>query len=114
MATLKIHTIYDNTIWLTDVTVVETLVHCYSIEGKTAWESLQLAIEELRSKPLQEQIQHQMTLFKCNDSAVHAGESAPSHMVFVKVQFTDVDPTLWLLQYKANYLMVEGKTIDRI
>ena len=114
MATLKIHTIYDNTIWLTDVTVVETLVHCYKVEDKTAWESLQVAIDELRIENLREQIRHEMTLFNCHDNAVNAGSLAPSHMMFVKVQFSHVEPQLWLLQCKANYLMVDGKTIDKL
>ena len=114
MATLKIHTIYDNTIWLTDVTIVETLAHAYRIEGKTAWESLQVALEDLPSENLREQIRHEMTLFANHDNAVNGGALSPSHTVFVKVQFANGEPQFWLLPCRANYLMVDGKTIDRI
>jgi len=52
MATLKISTIYDNTIWLTNVKTVETLVYAYTKEfpvGLTAWEILQGSIDKLQS-----------------------------------------------------------------
>jgi len=117
MATLKISTIYDNTIWLTNVKTVETLVYAYTKEfpeGLTAWEILQGSIDKLQSDNLKEDIKHQMTVFSNFDGAVNAGKLSPSNMVFVKVQFETGEPQLWLLQQSANYLMVDGKTIDRI
>ena len=118
MATLKIETIHDNTIWLTEVTSVETLVHAYANEFPedfTAWQVLQGSIDRLRSENLKERISALMVSY-CNfDKAVDAGKiGVPSHTVLVKVDFMNQDAQIWLLASGQNYLMVEGKTIDRI
>ncbi len=114
MATLKIETIHGNFIWLTDVTRVGTLVHCYAETGDTAWESLQQAIVDLPSENLREQVKHEMTLFQCFDEAVLENSLVKGHFVFVKVMFKNESPQFWLLHYGKNYLMDDGKTVDRI
>jgi len=118
MATFKIETIYDNTIWLTEVRSVETLVYAYANEFPedfTAWQVLQGSIDKMHCENLREDIRYIMTCFINIDKAVGTNKlGGPRALVFVKVEFQVGEPELWLLQKGCNYLMVDGKTVDRI
>lgn len=125
MATFKITTLHDNHIWLFDVQSVETLMYCSEpVNGPAtethpddrieAWQVFQRDLDNLHNKELAEQIRYEMTLYGNYDQAVRSSLGYPSKMVFVKIQLNNKEPQLWLLQQGCNYLMVEGKTIDRI
>lgn len=123
MATLKMYTNDGNHIWLPNVKRVEQMffinaeenVDCWPTE-EFPWEVAQRSIERLKEhNPRLHGIVEQRIQTYDNKSALNrAVKNMEVLYVVLDGNHADVRPQNWIVQTGQNYLLENGKTIDRI
>ena len=124
MATLKMTTNDQNSIWLTNVKRVEQMLSfdpfhkTFVASDASPWEIAQKEIAKLKeTNPQLHAIIEQRVLTYDNKSALTAvtKKDLPMLLLYVVLDVGDeVRPQNWLVGAGQNYLLENGKTVDRI
>jgi hypothetical protein len=124
MATLKMKDDSCNDIWLTGVKRVETMYYFqpeidHMLPNEYPWEYAKRILDrKLKEEPNSRLLRNieSRILDHENHSAI-IDNSNGNHLVIVYVAFEDMShrgPENWLVWKGANYLLENGKTVDRI
>lgn len=117
MATLKLQTDTGNHIWLMNVKRVQTLYYFQPEEDpkvkKDPWTYVNEQIDNIGDLSLKELVK-QKVIDSYNYSAI--GDKYDYYIVLANVEYNDENRLSenWLVIQNQNFIMENGKTIDRI